>query len=301
MVQKMGWAMALVCLTATTAQAGLQSALTEALIGLQVTPVTITNSIVTLATLTPPPAIPEDALFIDPITSTRGAGVFREGPDFHYDSTTGSVTVFAPPMLGPADEFGVRYQYSPALIRVVGRDFFTEDPTIPQVTKYIRGTPEYSQYGLSPIPFDDNDPSFVLDEQSDSFSLHNSSEEIQISVRTRSELGGVEIAFASLLAPELEAGIFAADKLGILPNSIWPYLPQVDGALPEVHFVVDYNMSSYLSFYRSGVVETYSLLAVPQSGLLFGDGTSVPEPSSLLLAAFSLIVLLSSRQTSVAA
>ncbi len=287
MVRKLVLALVLACLMMSSVQAGLQSALTTPLVGIRIPGIRVSDSY---------PPIPEGALFIDPVLSTRGEGVFREGPDFTYDATTGGVTVFAPPMLGPADEFGVRMSYSPVSIQVVGNDFFADAPTIPQLTKYVRETAEYSRYNSHPLPFDDDDPSFVIDELGGNFSLHISSEAIQVYVSTVRIFSGAEVDFANLLAPGLEAETFDADEGDILPNSIWPYSPQIEDSLPEVHFLVEYNvLRPFLGYYRSNLPDSYSLLAVPQAGL-FGDQTSVPEPSSILLAAFSLIVLLTSRR-----
>ncbi len=285
MVRKLVLALALVCSMVNSVQAGLLEPLRLA---------GQTLNSLRIPSIDSYPPIPEDALFIDPILSTRGEGVFREGPDFHYDATTGGVTVFAPPMLGPADEFGVRISYSPVSIQVGGYDFFADAPTIPQLTKYVRGTAEFLRYNSHPLPFDDSDPSFVIDEQSDIFSLFISTVVIKARVSSVRRFSGAEVDYASLLVPGLEADVFAADEGDILPNSIWPYSPEVDGALPEVHFLVEYELSS-LDYYFSDFPRSYSLLAVPQAGL-FGDQASVPEPSSILLATFSLIVLLTSRR-----
>jgi len=38
------------------------------------------------------------------------------------------------------------------------------------------------------------------------------------------------------------------------------------------------------------------MLAVPQVGLFSGDGTSIPEPRGIVLAAFSLVALLTFRR-----
>jgi len=317
MIRKLVLGILLACLMVTSVQAGLQSALTEALVGheheagpvLSIPlgiervrspgPLVVFSGVLTpaiSAISAPLPPIPAGALFIDPIASTRGEGVFREGPDFHYDSTTGGVTVFAPPMLGPADEFGVRREYSPTSVRVVGRDFFAAAPTIPQLTRYVRGTPDFSLYGWYPLSLDDGNPPFVIDEQSDDFSLLHSFEAILVQVSSgRRIFSGAEVDFASLLAPELEASFFAADEGSVLPNSIWPYLPEVEGALPGIHFVVDYYNSNFLNV-GVGSPRGYSLLAVPQAGL-FSNAT-VPEPSSILLAVFPLIALLTLRRGS---
>jgi hypothetical protein len=271
--------MLLACFLATSAEAGLRNALTTSLIGLQATNL--------LYPIQPIPALPEGALFIDPIASTRGNGVFREGPAFEYDPTTGGVTVFAPPMLGPADEFGSRQQYSPQSIRVVGGDSLAEAPSIPQVTKYRRNYLESSWYNWPPPQVDDDDPSFVVDEQADFFNLAISSNSIAVSNFGISGHFGIEVDFPSLLVADLESEAFDADTGSPLPNSIWPYLPNVTGALPDIHFVIDYqtnySISQYLNAYQ------YSLLAVHQTGLVGFDQSAIPEPNCMILAFLALI------------
>jgi len=199
-------------------------------------------------------------------------------------------------MLGPADEFGQREQYSPTSIRVVGKDFFADAQSIPQLTWHIRGTPEYSRNGRYPIPFENDDPSFIIDEDSDIFNLNISPEEIQAFIGYRAGFSGAKFDFVSLLTPGIESEVFNADEGSVLPNSIWPYLPQVEGALPDVYFVVDYFRTDYNNFVVLGDSRRFSLLAVPQVGLFSGDGTSIPEPRGIVLAAFSLVALLTFRR-----
>jgi len=228
----------------------------------------------------PAPPIPEGALFIDPFESTRGEGVFRGGPEFEYDATTGSLSVFAPPMLGPADEFGIRQQYSPQSIKLFGREFFSDSPSIPKISRYRRNKFEYSRFNSQPVPFDEGDPSFVMDENSDSFGLYISPENIQVNASWGRELSAAEVDFSSLLMPGLNAEVFAAEEGPILPNSIWPYLPNIKESLPDVYFVVDYTVSNY--FVRNlGSSGSYSLLAVPQAGL-FQNRSQAPLSSHAL-------------------
>jgi len=275
----------LVGLMATSAQAVLQNSLGNGSLRF-LQPI----SIPPLIQLIPP--IPEGALFIDPTKSTRGEGVFREGPDFEYNSTTGSLTVFAPPLLGPADEFGIRQQYSPNSISIFGRDFFSDTPSIPEVTKYRRNEPGFSRIGGHTLPLDDEDPSFVLDGNSDSFSLFTSPENIRVNVGFSRGLAGAEVSFSSLLLPGLDAEIFEAEEGDVLPNSIWPYLPRVERALPEIHFVIGYT-SVDLRVRSPG---RYSLLAVPQAALFQDSQAAVPEPSTFLLACFAVAGLLFLRR-----
>lgn len=58
-----------------------------------------------------PIPVPEGSLFLDPVLSEDGAPVYGDGPSFDYDSATGSLGVFAPPMLGPVDDAGNRAAY----------------------------------------------------------------------------------------------------------------------------------------------------------------------------------------------
>ncbi len=289
MMRKLALALVLMCSMAVSVEAGLQSALTTALVGLSQVRINLPGVSIPL------PPIPEGALFIDPITSTRGEGVFRKGPDFNYDSTTGSVTVFAPPMLGPADEFGVRREYSPQSIEIFGRDFFDDAPSIPHLTRYLRSEPEISQVDWQPLPFDDDDSSFVVGENGDDFNLYSSNDRIEVSVGRGRGFTGAVIKFSPLLTTELGSEIFQAEEDITLPNSIYPYLPQLEDTLPNVYFVVQYRLSHSNRLYP----QQYSLLAVPQAGLF--PNTSVPEPSSILLASFLLIILLTSRRFSTVA
>ncbi len=94
---------------------------------------------------------------------------------------------------------------------------------------------------------------------------------------------------------DLDSEIFQAEEDITLPNSIYPYLPQLEDTLPSVYFVVQYRLSHSNRLYP----QQYSLLAVPQAGLF--PNVSVPEPSSILLVAFSLIVLLCSQRISAVA
>lgn len=282
--------MALVCFVGSPVHASLQIALENALFGQGAQAIQVPIGIFLR---NPLPPIPEGALFIDPITSTRGEAVFREGPAFDYDPTTGGVTVFAPPMLGPADEFGVRLQYSPVSINVLGNDFLDENPSIPRVTKYRRNEPEISQIDWRPLPFDEDAPSFVIDEFSDFFSLNVSSADISVNVGSRRNLTGAEVSFTSLLVPGLEADVFEAEEDTLLPNSIWPYLPRIAGTLPDVHFVVNYNAD--FSVVGVGLSSRYSLLAVPQADLFQNDEPSIPEPSTALLACVAGFAILFRR------
>ncbi|NOY42573.1 MAG: hypothetical protein GXP26_12155 [Planctomycetes bacterium] len=280
--------MVFVCLMTTSAHAGLQSALLNPGGGLRAVEIV----------LTPLRPIPEGGLFIDPIASTRGEGVFREGPDFEYDSTTGGVTVFAPPLLGPADEFGVRQQYSPLSIEIFGRDFFADVQSIPKVTTYRRGEPDFSQFNWQSPLFEEDDSSFAIDEYDNNFNLYRSSESIRVNaVPIIRGFSGIEISFQSLLAPGLRAEVFEAEEDTLLPNSIWPYLPSMEGALPNVHFVVDYGVVSYsFGFGSNEYPRQYSLLAVPQAELF---QAAVPEPSSVILALLAAVSTLLTRRTQV--
>ncbi len=277
------WKLAVVVsmsLLANSSNAGLVSALRLANIGLGIQ--------------IPNPPVPEGALFLDPIESTRGNGVFREGPDFQYDPSTGGISIFAPPMLGPADEFGFRNQYSPNSLRIFGNDYLSEFPTIPQLTKYRRGEVEYSSRFGAQVPFDDEDPSFVIDDDNENFSLNFSSASILVNVGFGYGLSGVEVSFSRLLMPDLDAELFEAEDNLILQNSIWPYFPYVEQALPNVYFVVNY--SADYGIYRSGAPTSYSLLAVPQQGIFQEGLTSLPEPNTLLLACIAGIGILSLRR-----
>jgi len=275
-------ALVLVCLVTTSAQAGLQNTLQNRLVGFRSSP---------LLPFLPP--ILEGALFIDPIESTRGEGVFRGRPDFEYDPTTGSLTVFAPPMLGPADEFGVRLQYSPQSINVFGRNFFSDSVSIPQVTKYRRNTPEIGRLGYPLLPFgeevpslNEETPSYVIDENSDSFNLSISPESIRVNVGffgSGQGLTGAEIGFSSLLMPGLNAEVFEAEESTILPNLIFPYLPHVEETLPDVYFVVGYAADDFRVL-SSRFPFRYSLLAIPQAGLFQDSESTIPEPSTIVLA-----------------
>jgi hypothetical protein len=276
--------MALACLMTTSVEAGLQNALTTSLLGLQVA-----NPLYPVAT------IPEGALFIDPIASTRGNGIYRAGPTFEYHPTTGGVTVFAPPMLGPADEFGSRRQLSPVSVDIVGGGFLADAPSIPQVTMYRRNIANSYDFYWQPPQIDDDDPSFVIDEQNVPFNLAVLRSSITLSTYDNSGLFGVEVDFPILLAADLNSEVFEADEEALLPNSVWPhYLPSIRSTLPDVHFVINYQASYYGGLYLNP--SQYSLLAVPQTGLIGFNESAIPEPNSMMLAFLALIAQVVTRR-----
>ncbi len=188
-MRKLAGTVVLVCLMVASAQAGLQSALAQAIRVVQIRPFPI------LRRPTPIQLAPEEALFIDPIASTLGDGVFREGPEFDYNPATGSVSIFAPPMLGPADEFGIRPQYSPQSIRVFAPNFFSDAPSIPKVDQYVLNQPQYSPTTGALVPLDDSDPSFVLDESNQYLALSITPGKINVQFSSSYRLSGVDVDF----------------------------------------------------------------------------------------------------------
>ncbi len=278
MIRKIVSVAVLWSLAAAYVEAGLHSALTASLAGLQPAETGTIQLPVGVFQYAREAPIPEGALFLDPVASKRNAGVFRGGPGFYYDPVTGGVTISAPPMLGPADEFGIRQQYSPRTITAVGSVYFADEPTIPHAIKYRRNIQD-SLYDLYPSvpPLAEDAPSFVVDETSGSISLYTTPDTIVVGPLYVSGLSGVEVGFSNLLAPGLDAMAFQSD-IPVLTNSIWPYLRTDSDALPEVHFVVEYEAE--FQVYSLGLPQRYSLLATP---LGQANPTSAPEPAGLLL------------------
>lgn len=255
-------------------EAGLQSALTSVLV------LGETHS-----------AIPEGALFIDPIESTFGEGVFRHGPTFEYDPNTGGVQLFAPPMLGPADEFGVRGEYSPRQIEIVGGEHLAEPVTLPSVIRHSRNRIDYYSIYLEPIVFSDSDPSFIDDSDS-GYHLSVYDDVLELNSYSFREFSGIELDFQSLLNLGLDFELFDASERILLPNAIWPYIPRAESSIPEIHFVIHYE-TDYA--YGHLAPEHFSLLAVPQS--LLEGSSSVPEPHSVLLALLAITAHVRTRRT----
>lgn len=277
-----------VCALANSAECGLQSALTVALTPLRI-PTSQIGFGVPLIPLEGSYDSPAGSLFIDPVDSTFGAPAYRSGPSFTYDPATGGVSLSAPPMLGPADEFGVRQTYSPHSLGIFADGFFSETPTLPRLTKYRRAQRDYTNPQWEYLPFGDDDPSFVLDDDDDSFSVSVSSEglDIYLDPYWRSH-SGVEVEFSSVLDEGLGPEVFESDGTIALDVSIWPYPSHNEHALPDVYFVVNYETDGRSSLFSSW----FTLLAVPESIGLEGN---VPEPATIVLAFAVLTGFLANR------
>ena len=270
------------CLLTTSTQAGLQNALNTALIGLR--PININPGIL-LRPHGTSYSSPEDSLFIDPVASTRGEPVFRSGPEFTYDPATGGVEIVVPPMLGPADEFGIRQTYSANSVTVHADGQFAAAPALPQITSYRRAERDYSNPQWESVAFGAEDPSFVLAEDNEFFSVNFSPKSLNTDLNGyRYTHAGSELVFASLLEPSLPDEVFEPVSDSLPNSAIWPYPHHDDSELPDVYITVEY----YSAISSGQFSNWYRLLAVP-------TGVAVPEPASIALAAISLVVIATRR------
>jgi hypothetical protein len=136
-----------VALLPTLATAGLQSAMTTALAGMSAAEIEIdaagNNGLGLVVPTLPTPRelidfAAADLRFVDPVNSTWTQPAYLSGPSATYDAATGGLSIFAPPLLGPADEFGNRQHYSATSITVAVGDRIAADATIPRVVSYRR-------------------------------------------------------------------------------------------------------------------------------------------------------------------
>ncbi|TWT90968.1 hypothetical protein Mal64_13670 [Pseudobythopirellula maris] len=282
-----------------SAHAGLQSAMTGALTGLpaaETTTVSLSDLIITLPDLPTAPQSQaddpdyQDLKFIDPVLSTKAAAEYRGGPEFDYDPETGGVTVFAPPMLGPADEFGVRTSYYPRTVRIDSAGHLSPAPVFPHLTQYARNLPPsgiviyFTQAQEPPIdPADD--PSYVpLEGAYSSINIGLYDNSVSVSLSSAGS-GGAEVVFSRLLAEGLSDSMFG---VGIgAPRPGEPWAQQYADPSPEIQVVVEYSQTNFVSPGRY----SYGFLATPTFG--------VPEPGALALLAMAGACFFANRRRSI--
>ena len=107
-------------------------------------------------------------------------------------------------MLGPADEFGIRQTYSANSVTVHADGQFAAAPALPQITSYRRAERDYSNPHWESVAFGAEDPSFVLAEDNEFFSVNFSPKSLNTDLNGyRYTHAGSELVFASLLEPSL--------------------------------------------------------------------------------------------------
>lgn len=259
---------------------------------------TLANSLGSLQTITiyewprPPQPDLDELLFIDPFASTIGAGVFGSGPSFDYNAETGGVSISAPPLLGKADEFGVREKYTPTSIKIHSGGNFASLFTPPTIHIYEQNTVDYpllrSLTQPPPEPLSNDSPSFVEPYYSPKSDFSYYGNRIVVSLGSSSRVGAGTADFGVLLQPGLSPDAFF-DVANMPGGASWAY--DADSYFFDPNYqstlaVVSYRRvgTSYSSDYIQGLPGNFNLLVVP---------SAAPEPSGVyLVATIGLLCLL---------
>ncbi len=258
----MGVAMAIACV-ASDASGGLQSAMATALSGLRASETTIglTPASQRLPYFWDLGPVPDGTLFVDPVSSTHGAAAYADGPQLTYDPSTGAASLFAPPMLSPADEFGIRSYHSPRSVTLLFGESRVASPELPRLTSFERrllsGVSEEASFGAN-----DYGPA--------GFELAMGGTHAVADVLTISTFGGFRLDFPRLLEPGLDAATFAVP----MPPTPQPgelIVMSISAPLPAVGAIVEYGYSlGSLGAYFGGpsVLAKVILLPEPTTGAI---------------------------------
>lgn len=255
---------------ASEACAGLQSAMATAVAGIQAAETRI-------AALRYSPRLPyywdlgpapDGTLYVDPVRSTTSEAVYIDGPRLTYDPSTGAASLFAPPMLGPADEFGVRAYHSPQSVTLLYGDSRVESPELPHLTSYSR-----SPHNLPP-----GGESFTATELGPSaYQLSLGDSHLVAYVPNNSEFGGFRLDFAKWLRPGLEASLFAVPEPPTpQPGELILMTASIGDPLPAIGAIVQYGYAVGLS---TIYLEQETILA---------KVVVVPEPSTVAVCLTAL-------------
>ena len=220
----------------------------------------------------------DDFLFVDPVASTKSTAVYRDGPELEYNSLTGGLSIIAPPLLGPADEFGNREELSPRSISIYTSGFLIDSPTFPKVRKYQRDMSISDVLSLEP---DERASFHRIDDPYYSMSISDT--EVGLSLG-HSGLMGDEVHFSTLLSVGLGPEFYNAAYGFVSGINLWPvheyrYNPNT---APDVHVKVHYERTSY----RYNRYDDFIFLAVPKV---------IPEPATSLFVLMASTMLLSRR------
>jgi hypothetical protein len=266
-----------VCLLSSPSMAGLQSAMEALLQGERVAGVLgawLNES-------------PDGALFVNPLKSTRAEVIYRVGPEFNYDSTTGDVEIIAPPMLGPADEFGQRLSLAPTKATFYfGGEIGAHRGDVPGevgITSHLRMS--YLPQGGTPLSLL---PSFWSFSAIYEINRFGGPQQLRID-RPTSFFSGFEFSIPGLLKSELSSEIFATPPIIQVPAIELHTLRVPLGVgggyyqpLPEISVVIDYVATSADSALGASSPHSYRLLA---------QVNIIPEPTSAVLLAAGILTL----------
>ncbi len=275
MVYRSSIATLLVVLSASSVSAGLQSALSASL---------------RLPAFIDPFEWPieaselDDALFVDPVASTFDEPAYGNGPELRYNSATGDVEISAPPMLGPADEFGQRSRYTPTQITFYDSGHRSGDPRLPAVTIHLRNALEGE--GL---------PSFV-ESPTGGLTLYAQDQSVQISSLDRSGWGGAAVEMDEWLSPLLAEELFVPSPPPVATDP-YHYHHRRYEPLAEIEAIVDYENFTdrySLSHLRSLRIRAARALEIESDA----QELPVPEPSGLAVVFLASGTLLARRRVS---
>jgi hypothetical protein len=213
--------------------------------------------------------VPEGTLFIDPVNSTHSAAAYVDGPQLTYEPRTGSASLLAPPMLGLADEFGIRSLHSPRSVTLLFGESRVANPELPQLTSFERNYVS----GLS------DEASFWKNDYGPAgFELAVGGTHFTFEVATISGFGGFQLNFQKWLQPGLNAAAFAIPE----PPTPQPgqiFIIPIGGApLPIVGAVVEYG-------YTLGFPNIYYL----GGENVLANVIIIPEPSSAAVGFWAVI------------
>lgn len=270
----------LVSLLAPAASAGLLDALQNSITGLQVAELGISAvNVINLPTAPlwgrAPDEIPEGAVFVDPVASTKTQAVYRSGPSLRYDPATGDVVITAPPMLGPADEFGQRELMSPTSLYVMFGDHLGSSPRIPTLTKYARSSALDTVFPT--------EKSFREYSVTD-FDMGFRPNHLHVDRFRSSNHNGIRVSLDELLAPGLDSDAFTMPAAIPGPASSDIAVTNLGSqpVLPAVTAIVEYD----------GRWNASGLLRIGPTGHLYSAApVNVPTPSATVLASVAVAAL----------
>ena len=219
--------------------------------------------------------VPEGTLFVDPVNSTHSAAAYVDGPQLTYNPTTGAASLLAPPMLGPADEFGFRIYHSPRSATLLFGESRIASAELPHLTSFER----QSFSGLGKVlSFSESDygPPGV--------ELAVGGTHVLAEVATLSNFGGFRLDFAKWLQPGLDAALFAIPEPP-MPQPGELVLMAISTPLPVVGAVVEYGYSI------GGISSTYIGAATMLARVVI-----VPEPATATACLVVVIVAVVSRR-----
>ncbi|MEN1679313.1 MAG: hypothetical protein AAGJ46_06940 [Planctomycetota bacterium] len=223
----------------------------------------------------PPDEIPEGAVFVDLVASTRGRAVFRGRPSLSYNPGNGDLVVEAPPMFGPADEFGQRWMFSPARVYLMFGDHLGTTPEMPALTYYARDLTNPTDATRS--SFQAGDPT--------GFDMEMRRDYVEIDPLAGGEQSGLRVVLRGWLTPGLGRGAFETpvevDPPAVSLTSLSTDQPGF--SLPEVSVLVQYSGNSFYGL---------NFVYLGRSGSLFlAEPVSVPAPHTVPLAGLAVAAL----------